>query len=451
MIVTKKRLSRRTVLRGLGASLSLPLLDGMIPALTPLRLTAAQPVRRLGVVYLPNGMNMARWTPSEEGAGFALPPTLGPLAPYRKDMLVLSGMSNREADTQPGEGLGDHSRGQAAFLTGVHCKNSQGADIEAGISMDQIAAKTLGEQTQLASLELALEANDLMGGCESGLSCAYVSTVAWRSAKTPLPMEPDPRAVFERLFGASTSTDAGARLARIRMDRSILDAVTDDLAHLQNGLGSTDRAKLTEYLEAVRDIERRIQKAEQQSGQDVEAVERPGGVPHSFQEYAKVMFDLMALAYQTDMTRVATFLYGREQSNRTYPEIGVPDPHHPVSHHQDRPDQLEKLAKINLFHMTLFAHFVERLRSTPDGDGSLLDHSLILYGAGLSNSNIHLHHDLPILLLGGASGGIAGGRHVRLPKDTPLANLHLTLLDRVGVPVDRLGDSTGRLDLISGV
>jgi hypothetical protein len=450
-MIFKTHLPRRTFLRGLGATIALPLLDGMVPAFAAARNTAAKAAPRLGVFYLPNGMNMARWIPKTEGASFELSPILEPLAPFRDQLLVLSGMCNKEADAVPGEGGGDHSRGQAAFLTGVHAKKTQGADVRVGMSMDQIAARELGQQTQLASLELALEANDLVGGCEVGLACAYTGTIAWRSATTPLPMEVDPRAVFERLFGASHSTDPGARLQRLKKDRSILDSIAEDLNRFHITLTPIDRTKVDEYLDSIRDIERRIQKAEEQSGRELPAVTQPAGIPGTFEEHYKIMLDLLALAFQTDLTRVATFLVGREQSTRSYPEIGVPDPHHPVSHHQNRPEQLEKLAKINIFHMRLFAQFVEKLRATPDGDGSLLDNVILLYGAGLSNSDVHLHHDLPVMVVGGGAGQLKGGRHIRTPEHTPLANLHLTLLDKMGVRIENLGDSTGRLELVSGV
>ena len=450
MIITKNAIPRRTILRGIGAAVALPLLDSMVPAMTALAQTVANPVRRLGVVYLPNGMNMPSWTPAAEGGAFELTPTLEPLSPFRNRLVVVSGFANKEADGRPGEGAGDHSRAQAAFLTGVHPKKTEGPDIHLGISMDQIAARELGRQTQLASLELALEANDTMGSCDLGYSCAYQSTIAWRSATTPLPMETDPRAVFERLFGAH-STDPRVRLARIRDDRSILDSVADEVGRLRSGLGPRDRAKLTEYLEAVRDIERRIQKTEEQSHRDLPVVDQPAGIPAAFADYTTLMFDLMALAYQADLTRVATYLVGRELSNRTFPEIGVPDMHHGVSHHRDDPQQRAKLAKINSFHMKLFATFLEKLRATPDGDGSLLDHSIILYGGGISDGDTHAHDNLPILLVGGGAGRIKGGRHVRVSKDTPLMNLHATLLDRIGIPIETLGDSTGRVAELSAL
>ena len=451
MMVFKKHLPRRTFLRGLGATIALPLLDGMVPAFAGVRNANAQPVRRLGAIYLPNGMNMAQWTPSAEGAAFELPPILEPLAAVRDRVLVLSSLSSAEADQRPGEGSGDHSRSSAAFLTGVHAKKTEGADILNGMSMDQIAAREMGKHTQLASLELGLEANDLAGGCEQGYSCAYSGTIAWRSPTTPLPMENNPRAVFERLFGSSETTDPRERVMRLQMDRSILDAVNAELVHLREELGAHDRGKVTEYLESVRDIERRIQIAEEQSNREMPVVEQPSGIPAAFDEHAKLMFDLMVLAYQCDLTRVSTFAYGREKSGRTYPEVGVPEPHHPISHHQNRPGLLEKLTKINIFHMTMFAYFMQKLRSTADGDGSLLDHVMIIYGAGMSNSDTHFHHDLPILLVGGGAGQIKGGRHLRVPVGTPLTNLHMTLLGKMGVPAEHLGDSTGTIELLSAV
>ena len=447
-IITKKSLSRRTVLRGLGATIALPLLDGMVPAFGAVGQTA---VRRLGVVYVPNGMNIWNWTPTTEGASFELSPILKPLAPFRDQVVVLSGLANSAADPLPNEGTGDHVRAQTAFLTGAHAKKTEGLDLFAGMSMDQIAAKEFGRQTQLASLELALENNETAGGCENGYSCAYTGTLAWSSPTTPLPMETNPRAVFERMFGAADSTDRQVRLARIREDRSVLDSVIAELADLERGLGVPDQRKLTEYLDAVRDLERRIQKAEEQSDRELPTVEQPQGVPAAFDEYAGLQFDLMALAYQTDLTRVATLLMAREQSTRTYPEIGVPEPHHPVSHHQNRPEMLEKLAKINTYHVTLFAQFLEKLRSTPDGDGTLLDHVVILYGAGMSNPDAHIHYDLPVLLAGGAAGQIKGGRHLRFAERTPMANLHRTVLEKMGIPVERFADSTGKVDLLSGV
>jgi hypothetical protein len=452
MINVGKHLPRRTFLRGLGATIALPLLDGMMPAFGVAAAAAAKPIRRLGVVYVPNGMNMLGWRPRTVGAGFDMPPILSSLSPFRDRLLVISGMSNLEADPLPGEGLGDHSRAQSVFLTGVHPKKTEGSDIRASVSMDQILAKEFGKETEIASLELALEDTDLVGGCEDGYSCAYSGTLAWRTPTTPLPMMAQPRAVFERLFGAGDSTDRAARLARIEMDRSILDMVTGELSLLQKRLGARDRVRVSEYVDSVRDLERRIQRAEEQSERgELPQVQQPGGIPESYGEYAKLMFDLNVLAFQCDLTRVSTFLMGREKSGRTYAEIGVPDPHHPVSHHQNRPELLEKLTKINQFHMSLFAHFLERMAATPDGDGSLLDHVMVMHGAGMSNSDTHFHHDLPILIAGGGAGQLQGGRHVQLPLETPLANMHLTLLDKMGVPAERFGDSNGTLTVLSGV
>ena len=452
MVITKKCLSRRTVLRGLGATIALPLLDGMVPAFAAVRTTAARPVKRLGAVYVPNGMSMARWLPATEGS-LELTPILTPLAPVRDRVLVLSGMDNKEAQQRLNEGDGDHSRCQAAFLTGAHARKASGTNttLHVGVSMDQLAAQELREDTQLASLELSLEANELVGQCEDGYGCAYSATLAWRDANTPLPMETDPRAVFEHLFGAVGSTGREARLRALRLDRSILDSVSEELTDLQRLLGLGDRSKLAGYLESVRDIERRIQIAETQSDRELPDVAQPAGIPANFEEYATLMFDLMLVAYQADLTRVCTFLVGREKSVRTYPEIGVPDGHHPVSHHLQRPEQLVQLSKINTFHMEIFGRFLEKLQSTADGDGSLLDHSMIIYGAGMSNSNVHDSTDLPIVLAGGGGGLIKGGRHVRLPADTPLANLHLTVLDKMGISAERLGNSTGEVSVLSDV
>jgi hypothetical protein len=452
MIATKKALARRTVLRGLGATVALPLLDGMVPAFAAQRKTAANPTVRLGVIYVPMGAVMSNWTPATEGEGFAVTPILEPLARFRDRMLVLTGLDNEPAVARLGEPAGGHGRIGGAFLTGVHAKPTEGADFEAGISIDQIAAGHLGQHTQLASLELGLESTGLAGACDVGYSCAYVNTLCWRSSTTPLPMESNPRAVFERLFGDSDSTDRATRLARIEQDRSVLDSLRETVADLQRSLGRRDRSKLTEYLDAVRDVERRIQRAEAQSARELPVVERPvGSIAASFEEHAKVMLDLQVLAYQCDLTRVMTFMIGKELSSRTYPEIGVPDQHHPLSHHQNDPQKLAKLTKINAFHTSLFAYYLEKLQSTPDGDGSLLDHVMIIYGSGMSNSNQHIPHKLPVLLVGGGAGQIRGGRHLRFPDGTPLTNLYLTVLNKVGVPVERVGDSTGGLEHLSDV
>ena len=442
MIITRKAIPRRTVLRGLGASVALPLLDGMVPAFAAMRQSPANPVQRLGIVYVPNGMRMEHWTPSIDGVGFDFQEVLQPLEPFRDHLRVLTGLDGAE-----GTGLrkGVHASASTRFLTGVPATAADGADLLAGTSMDQIAARELGQHTQLASLELALDGRDFTGSCDDGFSCAFTNTIAWANETTPLPMENNPRMVFERLFGDSGTTDPVVRRARRRKDASLLDSVTERAAQLQQGLGPGDRSKLDQYLDAVRDIERRIQKAEEQSGRELPSVEQPPGVPDTVGEHATLMFDLQALAYETDLTRVTTFMMGREITGRTYAEIGVPDAHHPISHHQRDPEKLAKLLKINQYHVTLFAAFLERLRSTPDGDGSLLDHVQIVYGAGMSESNSHRPQNLPILVAGGPAR--PGGRHIRYEEGTPLANLHLSLLDQLGVPVETLGHSTGRLPL----
>ena len=449
MIVTKTHVSRRTVLRGVGATLALPLLDAMTPAFTPLRLSAAGPTRRLATVYVPNGIIMERWTPALEGRDFDLPPTLAPLAPHRGDLLVLSGLVHRTAYPLPGEGAGDHARAAACYLTGVHPKKTEGADIRAGVSMDQIAARHVGSETQLASLELGCDPSYFLGASDAGYSCAYGNTLSWRTETTPLPVEINPRAVFERMFGDAEDTSAEARRRRIAEDRSILDALLADVRRLQGSLGAGDREKVTQYVDAVRDVERRIQRAERQTGRELPHFDKPAGIPDRYDDHVRMMFDLQVLAFQTDLTRVATFIMSREVSSRTYPELGIPDPHHPISHHQDDATKIEKLARINTFHVGLFAHFLDRLRATEDGDGSLLDQALVSYGCGISDSNQHLHDNLPVLVAGGGGGRLSGGRHLRFAPDTPMTNLLLTLLDKMDVPMDNLGDSTGRLRELS--
>ena len=451
MFISQKHLPRRTVLRGLGASLALPLLDGMVPAYAALRKTAANPVRRLGVCYVPNGMEMRAWTPAGKDREFELSQILQPLSPFRNQLNVLTGLADKVAVPLPGEGIGDHARASATFLTGVHVKKTEGLDIRAGISMDQIAAQQLGAETQLASLELGVDSVETLGACDAGYSCAYTNTIAWRTATTPLPMENDPRAVFERLFGSTDSTDVAARLARIRQDRSVLDYVGDRVAGLQKTLGPGDRTKLDQYFDAVRDVERRIHMAEEQSDREIPVFEQPAGIPDTFQAHSRLMFDLLALAYQTDLTRVGTFMLSREVSGRAYPEIGVPDSHHGCSHHQNDPAKLEKLAKINTFHMQQFAYFLDKLQSTPDGDGTLLDHSMLIYGSGISDGNIHFHMDLPVVMAGGGGGTLKGGRHLRYAGDTPLTNLYVSVLGKLGVPVEQFGDSTGKLPYLSEI
>jgi hypothetical protein len=447
MIVTRKAISRRTVLRGMGTVVALPLLDAMIPALTAQVNTPARAVRRLGVVYHPNGVIYENWLPKGVGRDFALSRTLAPLEPFRNQLTVVTGLSSHQAEAL-GDGGGDHSRASGTYLTGVHVKKSDSI-VENGISMDQIAAKALEKETQLSSLQLTADDNSLVGACDVGYSCAYSSTLSWRTPTLPLMAENNPRVVFERLFGSSDSTDAGVRAARLRQDRSILDSVASRVRQLQQALGPTDNTKLSDYLESLRDTERRIQKAEEQRAKQGPEVDRPSGVPEGFEPHVQLLYDLQLLAYQSDLTRVITFMYGREQTGRPYPQIGIPEPHHPLTHHQNDAAKMEKCTKIQLYHVTLFASYLEKLRATPDGDGSLLDHVMLLYGGGISNSDRHTHGPLPTLLVGGGSGTLRGGRHLVYREDTPLTNLQLTLLNRLGVAAETLGDSTGQFTELS--
>lgn len=439
MIISKMSLPRRTFLRGMGATLALPLLDAMVPAFSPIAKTAANPVKRFGAIYLPNGIAMRSWTPAATGAGFELSPILEPLAPFRDRVLVVSGLN--------GAGGSTHTGASTEFLTGAKVNTGS----TAGTSIDQLIAQEFGKETQLASLELALDPRDGTGTCD-GSSCAMGNSISWRSPTLLLPMEDDPRAVFQRMFGDSGTTDSAVRLARLRKDRSILDSVTDTVADLQRDLGPVDRRAMVEYLESVRDVERRIQRAEEQSARELPLVTQPAGVPSTFEEHAKLMYDLQVLAYQTDLTRVITFMVGREYSGRTYPEIGIPEAHHPLSHHQNDPEKYAMNAKLNTYHVAMLTYYLEKLRSTPDGDGSLLDHTLLLYGAGLSDGNAHDHTNLPLLLLGGASHNVKGGRHLKYDAE-PSSNLLLTIMDKMGMPIEQIGDSKGKLDIdtLSGI
>ncbi len=440
MIIRKVSLPRRTVLRGVGATLALPLLDAMAPAFPARSSAAAAPVKRLGVVYVPNGVAMGYWTPPTTGPGFELTPILRPLAPFQDRVLVISGLD--------GPGGAAHTGASTEFLTGMKPEQPQAelSGPRAGVSIDQLLASEFGKDTQLASLEMGLDAKVGTGTCD-GFSCALTNTIAWRSPTMLLPMENDPRAVFERMFGDSGSTDAAARLARIQRDRSILDSVMETVAQLKRNVGPGDNSKISEYLESVRDVERRIQKAEQQSDRELPSVTKPAGVPSTFEEHAKLMFDLQVLAYQSDLTRVITFMIGREYSGRAYPELGIPEAHHPLSHHKNDPEMLANLAKLNTFHMTMFAYYLDKLRSTPDGDGSLLDHLLLLYGGGMSDSNIHLHKNLPILMVGGPNL-MKGGRHIRRPGEKS-ADLLMTIMEKMGVPVTEVGEGRRALDIDS--
>ena len=447
MYIRKLQLPRRTVLRGLGAALALPLLDSMVPALTALSKTAAAPIRRLGVFYVPNGMSMPYWSPPQVGPLTELPPTLRSLAGLEERVLMCGALDDEAANLVTGGG--DHARSAGTFLTCVPFKLTTGADVYASVSMDQIAARELAKETQLASIELGIESNAMLGSCDAGASCAYTNTVAWRTPTTPLPVENDPRAVFERLFGTSGSTDPAARLARMRKDRSVLDAVNEELSDLEREIGPGDRLKLDEYLSAVRDAERRIEMAERQNTRELPLFDQPVGTPSDYAEHAKLMMDLLALAYQTDLTRISTFMLAREVSARAYPEIGVSDSHHPISHHQDKPANLERLHKINEYQFQQFAHLVRKLAATPEGDGTMLDSTLLLYGTGISDSNTHFHDDLPVALIAGKETGVTGGRYVRYARGTPIANLYITILEKMGFPLEKFGDSTGMLKNLS--
>jgi len=446
MVVVKKAIPRRALLRGMGAAVALPLLDSMIPAFAGPADTMTKATPRLSFVYAANGIwPMDKWTPKTEGAAFELTPFLEPLAPFRNQMLLLTGLAHAEAAAMEGDAGGDHSCACASYLTGVRPKRR--GDLGSGVSVDQLVARELGKETQVPSLELTLANTEVVGICEGEYSCTYTGALSWRNSTTPLPLEYSPRAVFERLFGDSDTTDKSARLTRIKQKRSLLDFVREDTADLVKGVGAQDRNKITQYLDAVRDIERRIQIAEDQSNREVPTLDKPVGVPGTFEEFFKLMTDLQVVAFQADLTRVISMMLDREGpwGGRAYPEIGVDDLHHTISHHQNDPTRLAKLAKINTYHVTLFASFLEKLRATPDGDGSLLDHAMIVYGAGMSDSNAHDPKNLPILLAGGGTGLLKGGSHLRFQKETPLANLHVTLLDKLGVRVDKLGDSAGEL------
>jgi hypothetical protein len=445
MFITKMALPRRTFLRGVGVTLALPLLEAMVPALTLSAKTAAAPVRRLGFMYFPNGANMRLWPPTGRATNWELSPALSELAPFKDQLIVPIGLCQLEAQSH-GDGNAEHHRASANWLNGVHPKRTEGADVQAGTTVDQIAAKEIGGDTPLASLELALEQDYKVGNCDGGYSCVYINTISWRTPTTPNPMEVNPRVVFQRLFGDGGT--AAQRLAQVEEDRSILDWVTQDITRLQNTLGSGDRTRVNEYLDAVRELERRIQVAEKHSTEQTLALpDSPIGVPESYDEYAKLMLDLQVLAYQADITRVFTMLLGREQSNRAYIEVGVNEAHHAISHHGQDPTKLEKYHKVNKYHIHLLAYFLGKLQSVPDGDGTLLDHSMILEGAGLSDGDQHSHLGLPIIVAGG--GARPGGLFLDCPTNTPMTNLYLAMLDKVGVHLDKFGDSTGELNLLS--
>jgi hypothetical protein len=438
MLVPKHALPRRTILRGMGATLGLPFLEAMLPAFAA-RGRAAQPVHRFQTFYVPNGMAMEYWTPKGEGTGFELSPILEPLAPYRDQMLVLSGIKASWNYI--------HAGASGSFLTGTPRGGKTEIEIFADVSMDQLLARHFASDTQVASLEMSMDAPANAGACTGNLSCVYTHTLSWRSATQPLPMEWNPRAVFERLFGDSGSTDTTAREARLQQHKSILDSVADKLASLKRDLGPGDQSKVNEYSDAIRDVERRIARAEEQREVHLPTIDQPQGAPPVFEDHLAMMLDLQLLAFQSDLTRVISFMIGKEQSARPYPQIGVAEAHHPLSHHSNVPELIERMSKINRYHAELFSKYVARLRATPDGDGSLLDHMTILYGAGISNSNAHSGDNLPLVLVGGGAGKLKGGRHLIYTDKPPMANLLVTLMDKLDVPVDHLGGSTGHLEI----
>lgn len=443
-----RSLPRRSFLRGMGTAVAVPLLDAMTPAFA----AVSAPVTRVVFVYTANGVIMSSWTPEEDGKGFTLPQTLHPVEPFREQLLVLSGLAHRNGEAL-GDGAGDHARAGASWLTGVHPKKTQGADIRNGMSVDQMLARDIGQATPLPSLELGLENVRMVGGCDSGYSCAYSNTISWSSSTTPLPYENNPRRVFERLFGDGETTDPVVLALRANQDRSLLDFVLGDAHRLRSKLGAGDRLRLNDYLDAVREVERRIQNAERRDGTELDllALDRPEGVPPTFEEHARVMSDLITIAFQADLTRVVTLMYSREGGNRTYRAIGVPDAHHGLSHHQNDPARMARLQLIDRHHVAMLGYLLGRLQAIQDERGSLLDQSIVVYGSSLSDSNAHTHDNLPVLLAGGANGALHGGRHLRYPSGTPMANLFVTMLDTLGSGRDSVGDSTGPIAGLTGL
>ncbi len=447
----RNRVPRRTFLRGLGTAISLPMLDAMTPAFaSKLDLQTNAPCR-LAFAYVPNGIIMKSWTPTAEGANFEIPSTLEPLSPYRKNWMLLSGLTHNNGRAL-GDGAGDHARAAGSYLTGVHPRKTNGADIRNGISVDQVAAEAIGGTTRFRSIELGTEHGRQVGNCDSGYSCAYSNSISWRSETSPMPPEVNPRLVFERLFGITgANNDPTTRAKRMRYEKSILDFVQEDTQSLKVELGPTARRKRDEFLFAIREVERRIETAERDTEKKIPSISQPGGIPMDYAEHLRLMFDLQVLAFQTDLTRITTFMLGREGSNRPYREIGVPEAHHGLTHHLGDAKKIADVSKINRYHMEQFAYFIGKLQSTPDGDGTLLDHSMVVYGSGLADGNRHTHHDLPVLMAGGGCGTLRTGHHIRFPQETPMTNLYLSLLDRVGVRPETLGDSNGQLEHLSEI
>jgi len=446
MIITGKHLQRRTFLKGVGVAIGLPMLDAMIPAMKAAAKVGKSPTR-MAVVYVPNGVVMQNWTPATIGANFEMDGILKPLAAFRSQTLVISGLMDNNGNAL-GDGGGDHARAASSFLTAAHPKKTEGADIHVGTSVDQVVAERLGADTRLSSLQLGLDDSRTVGHCDSGYSCAYTNSISWKTPTNPLPPEANPRAVFERLFGSVDPTiDAATRARREGYRRSLLDMTREETRSLEVTLGASDRRKIGEYLDSIREVEKQIEMAEKDSRKVAPGMEEPAGIPAAYADHARLLFDLQALAFQSDLTRVTTMVMGREGSVRTYDEIGVPEPHHPLSHHRNAPEALARLTKINTYHVELFAQFLGRLQSMREGDGTLLDRSMIMYGCGIADSNRHTHEKLPILLMGGANGGVQTGRHIAMKEDTPVANLFLSMMDRMGVDKDKFGDSSGKLEI----
>ncbi|RPI53648.1 MAG: DUF1552 domain-containing protein [Acidobacteria bacterium] len=441
MVITKLALPRRTFIRGIGATVALPFLDAMVPAMR----AQSKGAPRFTAIYCGNGANMGEWTPATDGVGFQISPSLKPIEAYRDRLLVATGLDNFQA-TDQGDVGGQHPRAAPAFMSCAHPKQTEGADVEAGITIDQLIAEKICRDTKLPSLEVSVDRNDVVGACDHGYACAYMNSMSWRTPTSPLPSETNPRFVFERMFGVGSTAEE--RLARVKEDRSILDGLTQEISNLRRRLGASDRTKLGQYFDAVRDVEQRIVRAES-TNSTFDVPEQPVGVPETFKEYIELMFDLQVLAFQADITRVSSLMMARENVNRSYPEIGLPEAHHSISHHGNNPEKMKNYAKLNAYHVETLGYYLKKLDSINDGDGTLLDHTAVLFGSGMSEGNTHNNYNVPVILVGGRSQQIKGNRHLRFPKGTPLANLMLGLTDRYGVKVDKFGDSTAAIDLLT--
>ena len=441
MVITKLALPRRTFLRGIGATVALPLLDAMVPAMK----AAAPAAPRFAPIYFGNGANMLEWTPAATGVVFGLSPTLSPLEAFRDRTMVFTGLDNFPA-TDQGDVGGQHPRAAPAFMSCMHPKQTEGADVEAGTTIDQMIADRICRDTKLPSLEVSVDRNDVVGACDHGYACAYMNSMSWKTPTTPLPSETNPRFVFERMFGIGATAEE--RLARAKEDRSILDALTEEIATLRRRLGAGDRSKLGQYFDAVRDVEQRIVKAES-TNSDFSVPEQPVGVPETFKEYIELMFDLQALAFQADITRVSSLMMARENVNRSYPEIGLPEAHHSISHHGNNPEKMKAYTKLNTYHVETLKYYLDKLKSIPDGDSNLLDNTVVLFGSGMSDGNVHNTYNVPVITVGGQALNVKGNRHAKYPKGTPLANLMLGVMDRFGVQAEKFGDSTSEIDFLT--